>query len=110
MISRTTTPNILRLMKHWRRTLPEAAVLEVPYESMVENQEAWSRKMVQFIDLPWDSRCIEFYRTDRRVITASKWQVRQKMNASSIARWRHYEKYIGPLLSLASPTPAEAAG
>jgi len=90
----------LRLMKHWSSWLPRHAMLEVPYEGLVDDQEAWSRKMVEFIGLPWDSRCLEFDRTERVVVTRSRWQVRQAINRSSVQRWRNYEKFIRPLLRL----------
>jgi tetratricopeptide (TPR) repeat protein len=90
----------LRVMRHWGALLPASALLEVPYEGLVDDQDAWSRKMVEFIGLPWDPRCIDFHRTDRRVSTASKWQVRQTISKSSVDRWRNYEKFAGPLLTL----------
>jgi tetratricopeptide (TPR) repeat protein len=92
-----------RIMSHWRATLPAQAMLEVPYESLVAGQEVWSRKMLQFIGLSWDPRCLDFHQTSRSVMTASKWQVRQKMSRSSIERWRNYEQFIGPLLTLLHP-------
>ena len=49
---------------------------------------------------------MDFHRTDRSVLTASKWQVRQKMSRSSIGRWRNYEKFVGPLLGLMESRPA----
>ena len=90
-----------RLMQHWRSTLPAERFLEVPYEGLVSDQEAWSRKMLEFIGLPWDPICIDFQNTKRTVITASKWQVRQKISNSSVGRWRNYAKFIGPLRHLA---------
>jgi tetratricopeptide (TPR) repeat protein len=90
----------LRLMDHWRSTLPAHAILDVSYEGLVSDQEAWTRRILEFIGVPWDSRCLDFHRTERTVLTASKWQVRQKLNASSIGRWRHYEKYLGALSNL----------
>ena len=90
----------LRLMDHWRATLPAHVILDVPYEGLVSDQEAWTRRMLDFIGLPWDPRCLDFHRTERTVLTASKWQVRQKLNASSIGRWRHYEKFLGALSKL----------
>jgi hypothetical protein len=56
--------------------------------------------MLEFIGLPWDSRCLDFDRTARPVVTASRWQVRQKIGTSSVERWRHYERFIGPLRAL----------
>lgn len=90
-----------RLMQHWRITLPEGAILDVPYEELVDDPETWSRKMLAFIDLPWDSACLNFQRTPRRVMTASKWQVRQAINRSSVERWRHYAGFVSPLKHLA---------
>jgi tetratricopeptide (TPR) repeat protein len=89
-----------RLMDHWRALLPRAALLEVPYEGLVSDQEGWTRRMLQFIGLPWDPRCLEFQHTGRAVLTASRWQVRQKIHGGSVQRWRNYEQYMGPLLGL----------
>jgi tetratricopeptide (TPR) repeat protein len=87
----------LRIMNHWRALLPATALLEVPYEALIENQEGWSRRMVDFIGLPWDPKCLDFHQTDRVVITASKWQVRQKIHSASAGRWKNYEKFVAPL-------------
>ena len=89
-----------QLMKHWASVLPRDAILEVPYEGLIENQEMWSRKMLEFIGLPWDPRCLEFDETSRVVATRSRWQVRQKMDRSSVERWRNYESFVGPLRKL----------
>jgi tetratricopeptide (TPR) repeat protein len=99
----------LHIMAHWRRTLPETTLLEVPYEGLVEEPEVWARRMLTFVGLPWDPRCLDFYRTERVVITASKWQVRQKISSASVGRWRHYEKHIGPLRALAQLLPPGTA-
>jgi hypothetical protein len=90
----------LRIMQHWRRVLPDSAILEVPYEGLVRDQEDWTRKMLQFIAVPWDPRCIDFHETNRSVMSASKWQVRQRMSRSSIERWRNYEQFVEPLRRL----------
>jgi len=88
----------LRVTGHWRAMLPGTALLEVPYEALIADQEGWTRRMLDFIGLPWDPACLNFERTERVVITASKWQVRQKIHAGSAGRWRHYEPWIGPLV------------
>jgi len=86
-----------RLMAHWRVALPPGAILDVPYEGLVEDLEFWSRRMVEFAGLPWDPRCLEFQRTARTVTTSSRWQVRQKLSSGARGRWRHYEPFLGPL-------------
>jgi tetratricopeptide (TPR) repeat protein len=90
----------VRIINHWRTVLPATRLLEVRYEALIEDQEGWTRRMLDFTGLPWDPRCLDFEQTDRVVITASKWQVRQKINKTSAGRWRNYEKFIGPLLHL----------
>jgi tetratricopeptide (TPR) repeat protein len=99
----------VRIMAHWRRTLPPHTMLEVPYEALVEAPEDWSRRMLDFIGLSWDPRCLEFHRSSRTISTHSKWQARQKISASSIGRWRNYEKFLGPLMPLAGGREAAAA-
>jgi hypothetical protein len=89
-----------RIMAHWRAVLPPGFILNVPYEELVADQETWSRKMLDFIGLEWDPRTLEFHTTKRQVTTASAWQVRQKVYKSSVARWRNYERFIGPLKAL----------
>jgi tetratricopeptide (TPR) repeat protein len=86
-----------RLMAHWRAVLPPQSLFEVRYEDLVDDPEGWSRRMLEHIGLSWDSRCLEFYRTDRPVLTASNWQVRQPIGKGSLDRWRRYERFIGPL-------------
>ena len=95
----------LRVMDHWRKTLPGESMLEISYEGLIEDQERWVRRMLEFIGLPWDPRCLEFHRTERTVLTSSKWQVRQPLNRSSIGRWRNYEPFIAPLMSLVPSAP-----
>jgi tetratricopeptide (TPR) repeat protein len=89
-----------RLMQHWNTVLPAGAILEVPYEGLVEDLATWVVRMLDFIGLPFHPACLDFHRTARTVVTASKWQVRQKISPASVERWRHYEKYLGPLQSL----------
>ena len=87
-------------MNHWCGVLPAGSVLEVPYEELVVDQEAWTRKILDFLGLEWDERCLSFHKTERSVNTASAWQVRQKIYTQSVGRWRKYEKFIGPLKEL----------
>jgi tetratricopeptide (TPR) repeat protein len=89
-----------RMMAHWHAVLPPGFILEVPYEELVADQETWSRKMLSFIGLEWDARCLEFHANGKPTTTASAWQVRQKIYKTSVARWRNYEKFIGPLRAL----------
>ena len=94
-----------RLLQHWRSVLPKEVFLEVPYAELVADQEGWSRRIVDFLALPWEPKVLEFQNTRRPVLTASAWQVRQKVYGSSVGRSKHYEKLIGPLLKLRELSP-----
>jgi hypothetical protein len=89
-----------RLMQHWAATLPQSALLEVPYEELVAEPETCSRRMLEFVGLPWDPRCLDFHQAAGIVSSRSRWQVRQKINTASVERWRNYEPFIAPLLSI----------
>jgi len=86
------------LMAHWRAVLPAEAMLEVRYETLVEDLEAEARRIVTYCGLEWDERCLKFHETERSVHTASAVQVRQPIYDSSVGRWRHYQDHLRPLL------------
>ncbi len=95
-----------RLMQHWRTMLP-GRMFELDYENLVRDQEAVTRALLAHCGLEWDARCLEFHRNARSVGTASYDQVRRPMYSSSIGRWRHYERHLGPLrLGLGDCIPA----
>ena len=86
----------IRLMDHWRRVLP-ARILEVDYESLVADQEGESRRLVDWLGLEWNERCLQFFKTERLVRTASVTQVREPIYRRSLARWQHYKKILEPV-------------
>ena len=85
------------LMAHWRDVLPQGAMLEVQYETLVADFEAGARRLVEFCGLSWDERCLRFHETNRAVRTLSEFQVRQPVFRTSIGRWRAYEQWLSPL-------------
>ena len=52
-----------RLMKHWTTALPVGTLLEVPYEGLVADQVAWTHRILDFLELEWDDRCLSFDKT-----------------------------------------------
>jgi tetratricopeptide (TPR) repeat protein len=89
-----------RLMDHWRTVLPEGVMYESRYEDLVDDVETHSRRLMEFLGLEWELGQLGFYKQDRAVFTASKWQARQPIYKTSKERWRRYEQFIGPLLPL----------
>lgn len=87
-----------RIMAHYESVLP-VEIFPVDYEELVADQQGMSRRMLEFVGLEWDPACLDFHQTQRLVRTASVAQVRQPMYRSSVARWKHYQGALAPLLS-----------
>ena len=85
-----------RLMAHWRENLP-LHILDIQYEDTVANLEGQARRIMMFLKVPWDDRCLEFHQNSRAVQTPSRWQVRQPIYNSSVGRWRSYREYLPEL-------------
>ncbi len=90
----------LRLMAHWRAVLPAESMLEVDYEELIADREATSRRVVAFCGLPWDDACLRHESNARSIRTPSQWQARQPIYRRSVARWRHYEPWLGAFRDL----------
>ena len=88
-----------RLMDHWKKVL-DIPILDVHYETLIDEQEATTRKMLDFLGLEWDPRCLRFHEADRFVATSSYDQVRRPLYKTSMARWKRYERHLGPLLDV----------
>ncbi len=91
-----------RLMAHWRKVLP-IQILDLDYEDVIADLESTARRIVDFLELPWDLRCLEYYKVDRAVRTVSNWQVRQPIYSSSVERWRSYMPHLQPLIDALGP-------
>lgn len=88
-----------RLVRHWV-SVTNLRILDVCYEDTVSNIAENSKALLEFLGLPWDDRVLAFHKNERAVQTPSRWQVRQPLYTSSMARWQHYEGKLGPLLNL----------
>lgn len=85
-----------RIMEHWRTVLP-GRVLEIEYESFIDNPESGVRRLLDFCSLSFELECLEFHTLNRPVATASSMQVRKPIYKTSVAHWKHYEPFLGPL-------------
>jgi tetratricopeptide (TPR) repeat protein len=86
------------LMDHWREVLPASAFLEVQYEEMVADPETNARRVIDFLELEWDPRCLKFHESDRPVKTASVSQVRKPIYKTSVERGLRYGDKLNPLI------------
>ena len=82
-----------RIMEHWDSVLKEP-VFTVDYESVVADLETQARRVIDYIGLPWDERCLRYHESDRKVETASNWQVRQPIYSDASRRWKRYAVHL----------------
>lgn len=84
------------LMDHWDAVLP-GKVLRVRHEDVLDDLEGQTRRMLDYLGLPFEQACLDFHRTTRAVRTASSEQVRQPINRQGQGAWKPFEPWLGEL-------------
>jgi len=92
----------VELMAHFDRVLP-GKVHRVFYEQLVSDPEAEVRRLLDYLELPFENACLEFHKTDRAVTTISSEQVRSPIYRDALDEWRHYERWLEPLKAALGP-------
>lgn len=69
------------LMDHWDRVLP-GKVLRVKHEDVLDDLEGQTRRMLGYLELPFEEAGLDFHKSERAVRSASSEQVRQPINRS----------------------------
>jgi len=69
------------------------------YRAQVTQPEAQLRDILDFLDLPWEPRCLMPEASDTAILTASSLQVRQGLNTDGLGKWRQYEAELAPLIA-----------
>jgi tetratricopeptide (TPR) repeat protein len=92
----------VELMRHWDEVLP-GKVLRVQHEELVEDLTGYVRRILDFCGLEFEPQCLEFYKTERAVRTASSEQVRRPIFKEGLDQWRHFEPFLGPLKAALGP-------
>lgn len=85
-----------QVMEHWIGLFGEKIHVQ-SYEDLVADPEHEISKVLDFCGLAFEPACLDFHATERTVNTASASQVRERLNGSSIGRWKPYERYLRPL-------------
>lgn len=88
-----------RLMQHWQQLFP-GRIHTVHYEKLLDDQEAETRRLLDYMGLDFEPACIEFHKTRRKVSTASFLQVRQPIYKTSKQRWRNYRNELRELAEI----------
>src|SRR6185295_15256846 len=90
------------LMAHFDRVLPDR-VHRVIYEQLVADPEAEVRRLLAYLELPFEEACLEFYNNRRAVSTVSSEQVRSPIYTAGVSHWRNYEPWLGALKTILGP-------
>jgi len=70
-------------------------IYDLDYEKFVTDPEVESKKLLNFCDLPWDKRCLEFYKRKELIsFTASNIQIRQAIYKNSIKKYSPYNDLL----------------
>jgi len=88
--------NYARLMAHFDRVLP-GRIHRVIYEDLIGNPEMEVRRLLDYLDLPFEEACMRFHENKRAVNTLSSTQVRVPLYKTGMAQWKPYEPWLGPL-------------
>lgn len=87
----------LELMDYWLEIFKDD-IYVLNHENLIEDQEKYSKELINYCGLKWEVACLEFYKSKRQVVTASNEQVREPINKKSISAWKRYEKFLQPLI------------
>lgn len=90
------------LMSYWEQKYPNY-IHNLNYDVFTENQVEETKKLLNFVGLPWEDSCVDFHKSDRPVKTASSAQVKKELYTGSSQAWRKYEEFLQPLLKALGP-------
>jgi len=85
------------LMDHWDCVLPIGRILRVQHEDVLDDLDGQVRRMLDYLELPFEQACLDFHKTDRAVRTASSEQVRRPINRDGVGNWKPFEPWLGEL-------------
>ncbi|MHB1643551.1 MAG: tetratricopeptide repeat-containing sulfotransferase family protein [Acidithiobacillus sp.] len=88
----------LKTLAQWQSRMAED-VITVCYEDIVADPESGIREILQFMNLEYDPRCLDFAENTRMLQTASRLQVKEPLYRSAIGKWEAYAGHLAPLLT-----------
>lgn len=91
-----------RFIDHIDRIAP-GRIHRLGYEALVEDIEVETRRLLDFLGLPFEEQCLDFHLSDQPVATASSEQVRRPLNRDGIGAWRPYAAWLDPLRDALGP-------
>ena len=81
------------LMKYWKENF-NFEIYDIYYEDLIGSSHFEIKKLLNFINLNWEDNCMNFYKNDRPIFTASDTQVRRPIYKTSLNSWELYKKFL----------------
>ena len=85
------------MMKHWNKIYPDE-IYNFKYEDFVKDPTNETRKLFNYLEIPYKEEYERFDLNNSNFRTASNFQVKEKLNNSSIGRWKNYKNHIEQLI------------
>lgn len=86
----------VELMAFFDEVLP-GRVHRVIYEQLVEDPQREIRRLLDYLELPFEEECLRFHENARVVTTISQDQVRMPLYNTAVGQWRNFEPWLAPL-------------
>jgi Flp pilus assembly protein TadD len=102
-----TAEKYARTMRAWLkiRDMIKNSWIEVRYEDTVADVAGQARRVLDFLDLPWDDAVLAYHdRARSKHIHSPTYEaVTRPVYSSSIGRWRHYAAQLEPCFPILQP-------
>ena len=81
------------LMEFWTKKVGPR-IFTLDYELLVENQEYETRRLINYLELDWEEKCLSPQKNTRSVATSSNVQIRKKVYRGSSRQWQKYAPFL----------------
>ena len=95
---------VMSLYRHFQKVL-SMDIIEIRYEDIVSEFEPQLRRLLHFLDLPWDQNVLKYNTLDKgkNINTPSYSQVIKPIYKDAVSRWQKYEKQLAPIIPRLKP-------
>ena len=80
-------------MSLWSKSLKNR-IYNIDYDLLSVNQEHETRRLINYLDLKWESGCLNPQDNKRTINTASSFQVRERVYQGSSEFWKNYKPFL----------------
>ncbi len=94
------------LMEFWAKSLTNK-IYNIDYDLLTINQQDETRKLIDYLGLDWEKKCLSPQDNRRSVATASNVQVRQKVYQVSSQQWVKYKPFLNGALDYFDESPEQ---